>query len=811
MLEVIKKALLFGQEFQVRKPSYAALLTRNESTVSYENEILEQFVDSLWKAIDQTCVPALMLNYESIECLAVFKSFFEILSVSVSSVNSYRHDFAKKLALGSFVRLSLEIRERFCRRPDGKELGDVTGRFLTDLCLALADSCDTTQLKEVLQTSNIAGIHSVTACLNILTQCPVRQSATTEINDVSLFNSQCACIELMYVAFTHGDMIVSLESLATSLHKYIMLLSDLSLMPRVTLKHLLYLWIAPYSRLSKLTLPTDVMESMDVAQNILEQNLVNFTPNEFESIHIQNILFLSWIFSREPLAHAFGRQALICFLRSEKTQNCSPDEELQQLLISNDPCFREFVSLIDHNMETLVSRVGIIIEALMSGDSKSIPAKISAPHLKSTAIQITSIFLKIFSSHKSHPLAHHSISTMLNVMTTVQMKANLAFDVKLLYRVINLLTSSDGDQRFAVCAINYLNVLLARDTNRENYRVAAVLLSNKPFCSFVEHILNSKLVNTVELRTDSVKDVNLLASTLVLIASLAISQMLSQEGAQHMFSLDKKCMINLVNEGQSILVLASLVFWDVFFKTRKEIVNPILVLSNGNDANEPSLEKLSDEDLLVLLVYIQNSLVHDSETVRQCAVKCLTSFLGYVPNTSDFACNPWNRIVLESQLCVLSVNVLTPSLVLFCLLVLQYAPNKPYLNDVLQDAVESILRKIPSVLCSEQDLSWYCVNFLAQVLSKKHKVMSENQKAAVLSWLTTFKETLRGNEERRSLAESLNTEAEQSDEREVRFFKIDAVIFPKTSLKPPAWLDHELLEKVFCLLDSKGNEDSKQQ
>ena len=87
LLEVIKKALLFGQEFQVRKPSYAALLTRNESTVSYENEILEQFVDSLWKAIDQTCVPALMLNYESIECLAVFKSFFEIqANLSLSEI-----------------------------------------------------------------------------------------------------------------------------------------------------------------------------------------------------------------------------------------------------------------------------------------------------------------------------------------------------------------------------------------------------------------------------------------------------------------------------------------------------------------------------------------------------------------------------------------------------------------------------------------------------------------------------------------------------------------------------------------------------
>ncbi|PFX25933.1 meiosis inhibitor protein 1-like [Stylophora pistillata] len=801
--EVIKKALQFVQEFRTGKPSYATLLTRNESTIANENERLEQFLDSLWKAIDQTCVPALMLNYESIECPAVFENFFEILSLSVSSLNTYRDVFAKKLASSSFVRLSLEIRDKFCRSPGIKELKDVSAHFLTDLCLALADCCDTTQLKEVIQISNIAGIHSLNTCLNLLTQCSVRQSATTEITDIFLFNSQCACIELIYVALAHGDKMVSTGNLATSLHKYIMLLSDVSILPRVTQKHLLYLWIASYSRLSTLTLSANVMESMEVAQKIIEQHLMNLTPNEFESIHIHEVLFLSWIFSREPLARALGRQALIFFLTNEETKNCSTDEELQQLLTTNDRCFQAFVSLVDHDMEAIVSRVGIIVEALMSEKSKSSPTKLSAPHLNSKAIQLTSIFHKIFLSHKYHPLKDHCIFAMLKVMTAVQMHINLAFDVKFLYHVINLLTSSDDGQRFAVCAINYLNVLLAWDMNRENHRVAAVLLSNKPFYSFVEHIVNAKLVNSPQPRRDSVKDVKLLASTLVLISSLAVSQTLPQQSARHVFILGKKCMISLANEGQNILRLSAVVFWDALFKTSRELENPVLVLTNGN---EPSLVKLSEEDHLVLLVYLQNSLIHDSETVRQCAVKCLTSFLSYVPNASDFACNPWNRIVFESQLCVLSVNVLTPSLLLFCLLVLQYAPSKNFLDDVLQDAVKSILCKIPSIPCSDQDQSWHCVKFLAQVLSDKDIVTSENQKCALLNWLTALKETVMGNEKRSSSNEPLSTETEHSDEREVRFYKIDDVIFSKALLKPPAVLDNDLLKEVFLLLNSKGNE-----
>lgn len=804
LLEVIKKSFQFVQDYRDRKPSYAALLTRNEASVANENETLEQFLESLWKAIDQTCVPALMLNYESTESLAVFENFFEILHLSVSPLSTYRDVFARKLASGSFVRLSLEIKEKFCRSSESKELGDAIARFLTELCLTLGDPSDFIQLEEVFKTSSIVSIHSATTCLNLLTQSSARQGTTTEIVDVSLFNTQCACIELLYEAFSHGDTIVPIESLATCLHKYLVLHSDLSILPRVSLKHLLHLWIASYSRLRTLPLPANVMERMEVAQEILEQRLVKVTADEFESIHIHDVIFVSWIFSRESLAQVFGRQALVCFLEREKIQNSSTNEELQQLLTSNEQCFRAFVSLVDCNEEAIASRVGTILEALMTGNSEPSSNKITASYLRSAATHITSTFHKLFLSHKSIPLQDHSITAMLNVLTAVQMQTNLAFDVKLLYHVINLLTFKNGHRRFTVCAINYLNVSLTWDTNRENQRVAAVLLSNKAFCSYVQDILN-----TVGQRRNSAEDVNLLAGMLVLISSLAISLTLPHQGVQDAFKVDKKCMINLANEGQNILGLANLVFWDVFFSTTRESENPILVLSNGTEGTEHSLEKLSEEDLLVLLVYLQNSLVHDSETVRQCAVKCFASFLSYVPNASCFACNPWNRIVLESQLCVLNVNVLRPSLVLFCLLILQYAPNKHYLTDVLQNAVESILDKTPSIPCSEQNLSWHCFRFLAQVLSDKDKVVSQNQKDALLTWLTMFKKSLNSNEERSSLNESFSTEADQSTKKEVRFYKIDAVIFSSGLLKPAVMVDPDLMETVFRLLKSKSNEDDE--
>lgn len=806
LLEVIQKCFQFVKEYRDRKPSYAALLTRNEASVANENEALDQFLESLWKAIDQTCVPALMVNYRTIENQAVFKNFFEIFHLSVSPLSTCRDVFARKLASGSFIRLSLEIKEKFCGSAESRELGDAIANFLAELCLALGNATDKIQLGKLLETSNIVGIHSSTTCLNLLTQSSVRQG-TSEIIDDPLFSTQCACIELMYVSFAHGDEIVPVEHLMTSLHKYLVLHPDVNILPRVSLKHFLFLWMGSYSRLRTLPLPAKVVESMKISQEILQQGLAKFKAEEFETIYIHDVLFVSWIFSCESLAQAFGRQVLIWFLETEKAQNSSNDADLHQLLASNTQSFRTFVSLVDCNEEAIANRVVTVLEALISGDSNP-SANISMSQLSSIAIHLTNIFHKLFLGHKAKPLQEHSITAMLNVMTAVQMKIP-SFDIKLLYHVINLLTSTKCYQTVAVSAINYLNVLLAWDTNRDGQRVAAVLLSNKAFCSHVQEVLNAKLVTDVGQQRDSMDDVNLLASVLVLISSLAISQTLTHNDIQDAFRIDKKCMIKLANERQNILGVSSLVFWDVFFNTSGGAENHVMVLSERVQEKEEPVEKLSEVDLHVLLVYLQNALVNDSETVRQCAAKCLGSFLSYVPNASYFAINPWNRIVLESQLCVLSVNVITPSLVLFCLLILQHAANKHQFTDVLHNAVKSVLDKIPSIPCSEQDLSWQCINLLVQVLSSEDNIMSSNQKGPVVTWLTTFKESLQANAENSDLnCESERARAEESDLRKImKFYRLDTVIFAKGLIKPQVKKGSELLEKAFVILEGKSDED----
>ena len=801
LLRAIKKAFQFVKEYQGREPSYAALLTRTDDSITTENDTLDQFLESLWKSIDQICVPAVMLNYESVEDPAVFTTFFDIIRRSVSSESSCRESFAQKLASGSFVRLSLEIREKFYQRAESRELTEAIACFLAELCLALGNETERNQLGDRLTKDSIGCIYSPSACLNLLAQSSVRQD-TSEIVDESLFRTQCCCIELIYVSFAHGDDIVPIEQLVPSLHKYLVLHPDLSILPRVTLKHLLFLYITSCNRLKSSPLPATTVESINISQRILEQSLIKFKAKEFEGIYIHDVLFVSWIFSCETLAQTFGRQVFICFMETGGTKNVFNHKALLNVLSSNLQSFRTFVSLVDYSEETIVNRVVEVLEALIAEVSASdtdsdSQSETSKPRLSALANHVANIFHKLFLGHKSNPLPGHSIAAMLKVMTVIQMNFP-AFDIKLLYHVISLLTSAIDGRRFTIAAINYLNVTLVWDLDRgdHSHRVAAILLSNKAFCVFIQGILDTKQVKNVAQRDISMNDAYLLAIALVLVSSLAITQSQVHKDGQDPFKVNKKEMINLANERKNVLVLSSLVFWDVFFKTASGRSNkPLVVLYDRTQDKEQYLE-LSDVDLQVLQVFLQNALVHDSETVRQCAVKCLRSFLSHVPDATFFASNPWNRIVLESQLSVLNVNVITPSLVLFCQLILQHAPKRHQFTGVLQKVVKSILDRIPSISCSERDLSWHCINLLAQLLTSEDNIMSQNQKGAVATWLTAFKGTL-------------STRAAQSGDsnEDSKFYIVDGVIFAKDLLKAKVLADPELLTKATLLVGDKIDEE----
>lgn len=796
LLRVIKKTFQFVKDFRARDPSYAVMLTRNTDSLSPECEAVNHFVESLWKAIDQICVPAMMLHYESVETPTVFSNFFEILYLSVSEESSWRESFARKLTAGSFVRLSLEVKEKFSRSAESTKLSEVITGFLTELCLARGSSTERTQLRGRLITSNIGCIRSPSGCLNVLAQSSGRKD-TNDILDESLFSTQCFCIELLYLSYAHDDEIVPAEELAMGLHKYLTLHPNLSNLPRVTFKHLLFLWITSCNRLRSISLPAAAVDNINISQGILTHTLVKFDGDAFDSIYIHDMLFVSWISSFDSLLQAFGRQVLICFMEREEIHNLCNNKLFNEFLISNLQSFRAFVSLVECREEAIVNRAIAVLETLFAVNSDS-PAT-ATPRLTLVAGEISNVFHKMFLGHKTYPV--HSISAMLKVMIAVQMKVQ-AFDNRILYHVINLVTSTRTCQSLMLTALNYLNVTLAWDLKKDANRVAAMLLSNKTFCGFIQGILDSKLVHSVEQRSKSVNDVDFLATVIVLITSLLkssspglTSQSKAPKGVHDPFKIDKRFMMNLANETKNILRISSTVFWENYLKAarRKSEKLPIS-LSAMVTGEEQTVGELSEVDLQVLHAYLQNSLMNDSETVRHCAVKCLKSFLSYVPCARSFASNPWNRIVLESQLSVLSVNIITPSLVLFCSLILEHASKQHLLKDVLRNAVNAVLDAIPTISYSGQpELSWHCVDILLRVLRSCEDFMTEKQRGAIIIWLTKFGESFRSQEEKNS-----------DTVKDVRFFKLENVIISRDLLKSYVCTEHELLDRAIHLL--KGTE-----
>ena len=797
LLRVTDKTFTFVEEYQGRKPSYEVLLTQTSASVSNTNESVDQFVQLLWQAIDQACVPALMTNYESIENPEVFHSFFVVLLRSIAPESAHRRSFAKKLASGSFVRLSLDIKDRFCRSELNKDLKAVISGFLVELCLALRSDADSeTGKKTFLTPSSSCLINSVSACLALLEQSSVQQN-TNQVIDGDLFDTQCFAIELLYVSFAHEAEFVRTQDLVVSLCKYLVFHPDLYALPHVTLRNLLYLWVTCFERCTAIPLPTASSERIRDAQEIVVQGLLKLSAEEFKAIDIPNPHFIGWLFHQEPLAHMFGRDALLCFLRTEAAQKHSDCQTLLRLLMTNLTSFRTLISLIAEDEEAVVNHVSKTSKALMSAVSCDLP------ELRSMSSYVGEILHKLFVRNKTKPLQQHSTSAMLELLIAFQTKLP-AFnqDIKLLYHVVNLLNSTTpgGSRRVAVSAFNYLNTILAWNMRGKDPGIAVLLLSSKAFCSCIQDVLNTFLVRSIAHRRHPTSEVSLLASVLVLIAYLVLFQRHMSKDVDDTITVNKIITINLVNQHHNALGLASLVFWDAVFRTTLQEKTSLVVFSDNAPGSEELPVKLSETDHQLFFIYLQNCMVHDSETVRQCAVKCFQSFLNYVTDAGPYASNPWNRIVLESQLGVLSLDVITSNLVQLCVLILRYAPGDLQFSDALKSTLDAIVSRIPTIPSSEEELSWHCLALLEQVQSCADHGLSAQQTNGALVWLKTFQD-------------SLSTELSSSPEhaRSIEFCSVGDLIVAKNLLVATVPRDHEVLSKLLFQLEEGSKEYSLEQ
>lgn len=734
LFKVTRRALQFTDEYRSRTPSYESLLAY-QCRSSPEDTTVNDMSKFLIQALDELCIPVIMVNFQAVENPEIFEIFYTVISNHISPEVSGSSVLGRKLIASSFLRLSLDVKAKFCQAEANKELSLQVSRLLRNLCLISCEDSEQEQIKELLDCKADGFPNSPSACLMFLTQSSVHPQSA-EVTDTSLFNIQCLCIELLYISSICDDLFIPEDTLLTTLKRYLVLHPNISCLPLITLKHLTHLYVICYKKLwGNPQFATSEMGNLPESQDVLSQRLSEAPVHLFEKIFIPDVSFLEWIFSCELLAIKYGQSTLMKWLKMDAEIEDQAESSLAskqiflRLLRCNRFCFRDLLALVTSTDHVIVSGVLQVLEDLFNKQNKVEECQENPPFI-SLINCVTEAFHKLFLCHQTGSLESNCLSAMIKILTTILMRSE-ELDIKLIHHIVNMVTTRQESPDVLLASFNFLNVLLTETRRRGQTSIATFLLSNKALCDTLQHLLDTLPDGPTKQSTHST-DVNLYSSALLLVAQLVKCQAELRIVSGYVFRAAKECLISLLNQSQSVLGVAALVLWKCIFNAKLGRESCCFELSVGQ-----STAKLTSIDFQAVLVYIQNCLVHESETVRQTAVSCLEGLLLFVQKPCQYADNPWNRVVLAAQLSVLDSNALQPSFVQLCILLVQHSTIDP--SDglcLLQTSVDGILQKIPLLQPDNQDITWLCVRFLKEVV---HIIgaasLFASQKDSIFKWL----------------------------------------------------------------------------
>ena len=125
----------------------------------------------LAQVIDQVCVPAVMVNYELITNLAIFENFFAILNEQIQDNGQATTQFCRKLAQASFIRISMEVKNKCSGAPTTKLLNTVI-LFQQRLLFILSADERCEERKNIDVLDYVSQVPSTPQdCLLMMTQC----------------------------------------------------------------------------------------------------------------------------------------------------------------------------------------------------------------------------------------------------------------------------------------------------------------------------------------------------------------------------------------------------------------------------------------------------------------------------------------------------------------------------------------------------------------------------------------------------------------------------------------------------------------
>ncbi|XP_030333913.1 meiosis inhibitor protein 1 isoform X2 [Strigops habroptila] len=735
-------AVEFQSDFMAQENAFTAPNSESKDTLSNFSEFLLRICDSL-------CIPMVMNYLERAVSPSVMEVFISTLNTLFTVVPNMQNKFSKKLASSSFIRLTLELKARFCSVQSNPALNQACSRFLCSLCLSLysatekerTSSQEEQDISELLQKGLPQLNYTIAESLLLLVETPEPFSL-----DQALCSHQHCFILLLYFAYTLEDRFVPEAELFLAVRNFLLSAQDHGdCPPPYILRAALYL----------LAICQDKGEALDLRSLCTIRRILDNLP-DLSLVYVHCPLLLKFFLRYPELMGRFGHQVLQLwfswgdckqtgteeagFGMSDQLNSANP---LLPILKSNSSILLILLDLVCSSSVEVAWKVLMTLKTFLESDDHVLVCDL----LRSQFLQILQQLLVESSSASLQ--ANRNLPVLLSLLFLVQLRSKGvreldSTDFKLLHQVSNLCGKcGPRDTDLLQPSLNFLYWSLHQTTPGSQQRAVAVLLSNVPLLELLQKVLECTWLRSPpsEPAANLSPEDALLCSGWLLVASLLLSQHRYNTEVHQTLSLDLTEVLNEVifRKKKPILLLVSIM---QFLRAvlRQNFSSSLLVIigqSTVQAATQPQPPSLQDaalhplvpQQVFSLVASLQNLLVHvqlkKDLLLSQAVVACLETLVEYLSEKNQdvalhVASQPWHRFLLFTLLDGGQKSFLQPEVLRLITLFLRYQSSniisQKEISQILQEAAEANLAELPEATSRALHL------FLCQIQSSQFQV-----------------------------------------------------------------------------------------
>ncbi|NXB61257.1 MEII1 protein, partial [Struthidea cinerea] len=649
-------AVEFQGDFMAQENAFTAPNSESKDTLSNFSEFLLRICDSL-------CIPMVMSYLERAVSLPVTEVFISTLNTLFTVVPNMRNKFSRKLASSSFIRLTLELKARFCSVQSNPVLNHTCSSFLCSLCLNLYSATEkrrTSQegkeqeMSELLQKGLPQLNYTIAESLLLLSEIPEPFSL-----DQSLCSHQHCFILLLYFSYTFGDSkwvcghyipciggFVPDAELFVAVRNFLLSAQDHGdCPPPHILRAALYL----------LAVCQDKGKALDVKSLSTIRRILDNHP-DLSLVYVHCPLLLKFFLRYPELMGRFGHQILQLWFSWEDCKQTEAEEAdfgtsdqlnsanpLLPILKSNSSILLILLDLVCSSSVEVAWKVLMTLRTFLERNEDVLVCDL----LRSRFLQILQQLLVESSSATLQ--ANRNLPVLLSLLFLVQLRSKGireldSTDFKLLHQVSNLCGKCrPRDTDLLQPSLNFLYWSLHQTTPCSQQRAVAVLLSNVSLLELLQKVLECTWLWSPPSRAAYLSSEDaLLCSGWLLVASLLLYQHRYNTEVHQTLSVDLTEVLNAVifRNKKPILLLVSIM---QFLRAvlRQNFSSSLLVIVGQNTApsatqpqpsslQDTALHPLAMQQVLSLVVSLQNLLVHKDFLLSQAVVACLETLVEYL-------------------------------------------------------------------------------------------------------------------------------------------------------------------------------------